>query len=82
MVESIYIWVLFVIVCIIVLIPTIIFCSVFFDDNDDEAGNFSYLIALSALLMGLFPLVGSLVMEVAVLTRVYWIAEAVSLLCS
>lgn len=80
MVESIYLWVLFVIVCIIILIPTIIFCGVFFSDNDDEAGNFSYLIALSALLMGLFPLVGSLVMDEAVLTRVYWIAEAVLLL--
>lgn len=80
MIESIYIWVLFVIVCLIALIPTIIFCGVFFNDNDDEAGNFSYLITLSALLMGLFPLVGSLVMEHAVLTRVYWVAEAVLLL--
>lgn len=80
MVESIYIWVLFVIVCIIVLIPTIIFLGVFFNDNDDGAGNLSYLITLSALLMGLFPLVGSLVMEVEALSRVYWIAEAILLL--
>ena len=56
------------------------FCGVFFNDNDDETGNFSYLITLSALLMGLFPLVGSLVMEPAVLTRVYWVAEAILLL--
>lgn len=80
MVESIYIWVMFVLICIIALIPTIIFCGVFFNENDDEAGNFSYLITLSALLMGLFPLVGSIVMEVEVLSRVYWIAEAILLL--
>jgi signal transduction histidine kinase len=77
--ENIYIWILFVVICIITIIPAFIFFVAFFNDDDDEAGNFSYLIPFSALLMGLFPLVGSLVINVEVLSRAYWIAELVIL---
>lgn len=79
MMENIYIWILFVVICIITIIPAFIFFVAFFNDDDDEAGNISYLIPFSALLMGLFPLVGSLVINVEVLSRAYWIAELVIL---
>lgn len=79
MIESIYIWILFVVICIITLIPPIIFIVAFFNDDDDDSGSFSYLVPLSALLMGFFPIVGSLVINVEILSRIYWIAELVIL---
>lgn len=79
MIESIYIWILFVVICIITLIPQFIFIVAFFNDDDDEAGGISYLIPLSALMMGFFPIVGSLVINVEILSRIYWIAELVLL---
>lgn len=77
MIESIYIWILFVVICIITLIPPFIFIVAFFNEDDDDAGSFSYLIPLSALMMGFFPIVGSLVINVEILSRIYWIAETV-----
>ena len=79
MIESIYIWILFVVICIITLIPPFIFIVAFFNDDDDDAGGFSYLMPLSALMMGFFPIVGSLVINVEILSRIYWIAEIVIL---
>lgn len=79
MIESIYIWILFVVNCIITLIPLFIFIIAFFNDDDDEAGNFSYLVPLSALLMGLFPIAGSLIFNVEILSHIYWITEIVML---
>lgn len=79
MIESIYIWVLFVVICIITLIPPFIFIVAFFNDDDDDAGSFSYLVPLSALMMGFFPIVGSLVINVEILSHIYWIAEIVIL---
>ena len=38
MIESIYIWILFVTICIITLIPPFIFIVAFFNDDADEAG--------------------------------------------
>ena len=64
MIEDIYIWILFVTICIITLIPPFIFIVAFFNDDDDEAGGFSYLMPLTALMMGFFPIVGSLVINV------------------
>lgn len=77
MIESIYIWILFVTICIITLIPPFIFIVAFFNDDDDEAGGFSYLMPLTALMMGFFPIVGSLVINVEILSCIYWIAETV-----
>lgn len=75
MIESIYIWILFGTICIITLIPPFVFIVTFF--NDDEAGGFSYLMPLTALMMGFFPIVGSLVINVEILSCIYWIAETV-----
>ena len=77
MIEDIYIWILFVTICIITLIPPFIFIVAFFNDDDDEAGGFSYLMPLTALMMGFFPIVGSLVINVEILSCIYWIAETV-----
>ncbi len=77
MIESIYIWILFVTICIITLIPPFIFIVAFFNDDADEAGGFSYLMPLTALMMGFFPIVGSLVINVEILSCIYWIAETV-----
>lgn len=78
MIESIYIWILFGTICIITLIPPFVFIVTFFnDDDDDEAGGFSYLMPLTALMMGFFPIVGSLVINVEILSCIYWIAETV-----
>lgn len=79
MIESIYIWILFVVICIITLIPPFIFIVAFFNDDDDDAGVFSYLVPLSTLLMGFIPIVGSLVVNVEILSHIYWIAELVIL---
>lgn len=79
MIESIYIWILFVTICIITLIPPFIFIVAFFNDDDNEAGGFSYLMPLTALMMGFFPIVGSLVINVEILSCIYWIAETVIL---
>lgn len=76
MIESIYIWILFGTICIITLIPPFVFIVTFFND-DDEAGGFSYLMPLTALMMGFFPIVGSLVINVEILSCIYWIAETV-----
>lgn len=77
MIESIYIWILFGTICIITLIPPFVFIVTFFNDDDDEAGGFSYLMPLTALMMGFFPIVGSLVINVEILSCIYWIAETV-----
>ena len=77
MIESIYIWILFGTICIITLIPPFIFIVTFFNDDDDEAGGFCYLMPLTALMMGFFPIVGSLVINVEILSCIYWIAETV-----
>lgn len=77
MIESIYIWILFGTICIITLIPPFIFIVTFFNVDDDEAGGFSYLMPLTALMMGFFPIVGSLVINVEILSCIYWIAETV-----
>lgn len=77
MIESIYIWILFVTICIVTLIPPFIFIVAFFNDDADEAGGFSYLMPLTALMMGFFPIVGSLVINVEILSCIYWIAETV-----
>lgn len=77
MIESIYIWILFGTICIITLIPPFVFIVTFFNDDDDDDGGFSYLMPLTALMMGFFPIVGSLVINVEILSCIYWIAETV-----
>ncbi len=77
MVNTIYFWILFVVVCIIAILPAFIFFITFFNDGEDDAGSASYLMALSALLFGLVPMVGCNVVSLDKLTLSFWIAEAV-----
>lgn len=53
---SVYIWILFVIICLLILMPFII-AIINLSDNSKE-GNTSYLFTLSILLSGLIPIVG------------------------
>lgn len=57
MIDTIYFWILFVLVCIIAVAPATIFYIAFFNDENDDAGGASYLMALTALLLGLVPVV-------------------------
>ena len=68
---------MFVLVCIIALAPAIIFYIAFFNDENDDAGDASYLMALSALLLGLVPVVGGNVLPVDTLSLSFWIAEGI-----
>jgi len=53
---NVYIWILFVIICLLILMPFII-AIINLSDNSKE-GNTSYLFTLSILLSGLIPIVG------------------------
>lgn len=77
MIDTIYFWILFVLVCIIAIAPAMIFYLAFFNDENDDAGDASYLMALSALLLGLVPVVGGNVLPVDILSLSYWIAEGI-----
>lgn len=79
MIDDIYFWVLFVTFTIIALLPTFLFLSTFFGDDIDDAEVASYLIPLSALLLGIVPIMGNLVLPLSALTRGYWIVQAVIL---
>lgn len=79
MIDIIYYWVLFVVFTIIALLPSFIFFAVFISDDNDDADDASYLLPLSALLIGIVPIIGNLVLPLSALTRGYWIAEAVIL---
>lgn len=61
MVE-IYCWLLFVLVCLIVLLPIFIF-HINLRDDHEGAGNLSYLTSLSCLLSGLIPVVGGTILS-------------------
>lgn len=77
MIDTIYFWILFVLVCIIAIAPAMIFYIAFFNDENDDAGDASYLMALSALLLGLIPVVGGNVLPVDTLSLSFWIAEGI-----
>lgn len=77
MIDTIYFWILFVLVCIIAIAPAMIFYIAFFNDENDDAGDASYLMALSALLLGLVPVVGGNVLPVDILSLSFWIAEGI-----
>lgn len=79
MFDIIYYWILFVTFAIIALLPSVIFFAVFISDDNDDADDASYLLPLSALLLGVVPIIGNLVLPLPVLTRGYWIAEVVLL---
>ena len=77
MIDTIYLWILFVLVCIIAIAPAMIFYIAFFNDENDDAGDASYLMALSALLLGLVPVVGGNVLPIDILSLSFWIAEGI-----
>lgn len=68
---------MFILVCIIAVAPAFIFFITFFNDEDDDAGSASYLVALSALLLGLVPMVGANVLPLDKLNLSFWIAEGI-----
>ena len=49
MIDTIYLWILFVLVCIIAIAPAIIFYIAFFNDENDDAGDASYLMACETM---------------------------------
>ena len=77
MISTIYIWILFVLTCMIAISPAFIFFIAFFNDENDDAGDASYLMALSALLLGLVPVVGGNVLPIDILSLSFWIAEGI-----
>lgn len=77
MIDTIYFWILFILVCIIAVAPAFIFFITFFNDEDDDAGSASYLVALTALLLGLVPMVGANVLPLDKLNLSFWIAEGI-----
>ena len=76
MIDTIYFWILLVLTCILVVAPAFIFFMAFFDD-DEDAGDASYLIVLSSLLLGLIPIVGGNVLPTEKLGVAFWIAEGI-----
>lgn len=77
MIDTIYFWILFVFVCIIAIAPATIFYIAFFNDENNDAGAASYLMPLSALLLGLIPVVGGNVLPVDILNLSFWIAGGI-----
>ena len=77
MIDTIYFWTLFVLVCIIAITPALIFFITFFNNEDDNVGSTSYLVVLSALLLGLVPMVGVNVLPLEKLNLSFWIAEGI-----
>ena len=61
-----YNWLLFIIVCLIVLFP-ILGLFVQLSDEGEKAGKASYLTSLSVLLSGLVPIVGNMVLPIETL---------------
>ena len=72
MIDTIYLWILFVLVCIIAIAPAKIFYIAFFNDGNDDVGD-----ASSALLLGLVPVVGGNVLPIDILSLSFWIAEGI-----
>lgn len=70
MVFTFYYWCLFIIVLVIVLMPTLIYL-IQLNEDGVKAGKTSYLAFLSCALSGLLPIVGSMVMSVSTLTFIW-----------
>lgn len=64
---EVYYWILFIIICLIVLVPIIVFL-IDYSTYHEHAGKESYLISLSSLLSGLIPIVGSSIITTKGLT--------------
>lgn len=70
MIFTFYYWCLFIVVLVIVLMPTLIYL-IQLNEDGVQAGKTSYLAFLSCALSGLLPIVGSMVMSASTLNLIW-----------